>query len=428
MPVLGTIGSASAKGFGMFTGSQYWIGILTGSSTTIAEGVAIDSANNMYICGRTSISGNMEIQLSKYNAVGVIQWQRTLGGATGDFGQSVAVDLSGNVYVCGYVDAGIQGLQIAKYNTDGTIQWQRNLKSVSRTFGDGIAVDSSGNAYVCGQNNTAGFTNSDLQIAKYNTNGVIQWQRGLTGSGSNYEAAFGTAVDSSGNMYICGVSNTGTGDGLLLAKYNTSGAIQWQKRLIGGSSVTGSGIAVDSSANVYVCGTSNTVGTSDIQIAKYNTSGVIQWQRRLANAIAKKVSVDAAGNMYICGSAANNIQIAKYNTSGTIQWQRQLGGSALEEGYGITVNPSGEIWVCGYTDQTSSASFLFAKLPSDGTKTGSYTVGGYSFTYSATTLTDAATTLTDSTSTLTDAATSLTDAATSLTSATSTLTSSVTTI
>ena len=207
-------------------------------------------------------------------------WIGLLGGSGYDLGYSIAVDSSGNVYVCGYSFAsGTYDFLIAKYNTSGAIQWQRRLgDSSSDDRGNSIAVDTSGNVYVCGFSNASG--TNDLQIAKYNTSGAIQWQRRLErrprGSGEDYGNSI--AVDSSGNVYVCGYSNaSGTYD-FLIAKYDTSGAIQWQRRLGGSSNDISLSIAVDSSGNVYVCGFSNASGTNDFLIAKLPGDGSLTGQ------------------------------------------------------------------------------------------------------------------------------------------------------
>ena len=412
-------------------GGPYWIGLLGGGSGAYGYSAAVDASGNLYICGYATAGG---FRLAKYSVSGTIQWQRSLTSGSGDVAYSIAVDSSSNVYVCGYTNAGTNYIQIAKYDTSGTIQWQRSLGGSNET-GLSVAVDSSGNVYVSGYTGANG-AYPEIQLAKYNTSGTIQWQRRLGSTGS---AAFGysVAVDSSGNVYVCGSSAATGTDDIQLAKYNTSGTIQWQRRLRSASSTDqGNSIAVDSSGNVYICGYSTETGNGEIQIAKYNTSGTIQWQRSLGTStvvdIGESIAVDTFGNIYVCGTAYpvsdTYCQIAKYDTSGNIQWQRSLNSADAEYGKSIAVDSSGNFYICGQSYAGGGVKFLFAKLPGDGSLTGTYTVGGNSFTYAATSLTDAASSLTSATSILTAATSTLTSATSTLTDAASTLTSSVTTL
>jgi len=412
-------------------GAPFWIGLLTGTNS-IANSVAVDSSGNVYLCGQR---GSFDMQIAKYNSSGVIQWQRQFGGGLVNGTQSITVDSSGNIYVCGYADPGALGnvdFIIAKYNTSGTIQWQRSLGGANNQYGYSVAVDSSSNIYVCGYN-TNTFT---FNIAKYNTSGAIQWQKSLGNSDRNY--GYSVAVDTSSNVYVCGYTeNTGTFvTGFQIAKYDTSGTIQWQRRLDTTGISRGYSIAVDSSSNVYVCGSAYLSGSHNFQIAKYDTSGAIQWQKGLSSSAADyaySVAVDSSGNVYVCGvssaSGSQDLQIAKYNTSGTIQWQRKLDSNGSNDiGYSVAIDSSSNVYVCGNSLASGTNSFLFAKLPGSGALTGTYTVGGYSFIYAASTLTDASTSLTDAATSLASSTSTLTDAATSLTDAASTLTSSVTTL
>jgi uncharacterized delta-60 repeat protein len=442
MPLLGTRGAASASGFGFLAktgiGGPYWIGTLGDVGADFGYAIAVDSSGNVYVTGQINSqgAGSADVLITKYDTSGTIQWQRILGGGGNDYGYGIAVDSSGNVYVTGRTNsqgAGGFDVLITKYDTSGTIQWQRRLGGSSSDYGQGIAVDSSGNVYVTGYTaSPSGGVQNDVLIAKYDTSGTIQWQRTLGDVDS--DEGYGIAVDSSGNVYVAGIATSAIN--VLIAKYNTSGTIQWQRRLGAGSDY-GRGIAVDSSGNVYVTGQINSQGAggTDVLITKYNTSGTIQWQRTLGGSISDVglgIAVDSSGNVYVTGwtnsqgAGGTDVLITKYDTSGTIQWQRRLGGSSNDYGQGIAVDSSGNVYVTGYTG--SGFDVLITKLPGDGSKTGTYTVGGVSFTYAASTLTAATSTLTAATSTLTSSTSTLTAATSTLTAATSTLTSSVTTI
>lgn len=426
---------------GLSSSDSYWIGLLSGYSSisdTAYNSSGVDSSGNIYVCGRASIDGMSQIWVAKYNSSGAIQWQRNIGGPSGFTASapSIAISSAGDVHISAYYtnNSSLRAILVVKYSTAGVLQWQRRLagSNVSTSAG-GVAVDTSGNVYVSGNDYDNTYSDTGAVIAKYNSSGTLQWKKTVFGSGENYS----TAVDTSGNVYLCG-SSYSSGNCFIIRKYNTSGALQWQRNLGGGGTgVNGTGysIAVDTSGNAYVCGYSNASGSGDdIQLAKYNTSGTLQWQRYLHGHTDRgySIAVDGSGNCYVCGQSNQamfgqyDIQLAKYNTSGTIQWQRRLGGTGEDIGYGIAASSDGTIYVRGYLGTIDAV--LVAKLPTDGSLTGTYSVGGSSITYAASSLTASSSSLLSETKSFSDNTSNMTDAATSLTSATPALTSTVKTL
>ena len=138
------------------------------------------------------------------------------------------------------------------------------------------------------------------------------------------------------------------------------------------------------------------------------------------------VAIDSADNIIVTGRTTSDgaggldVLIAKYNSAGALQWDRTLGGTGSEIGNAVAIDSADNIIVVGhtYSDGAGGNDVLTAKLPADGSGTGTYG----SFTYEAAVLTDAPAVLTDALAVLTDAPAVLTDVVAVLTDAPAVLT------
>jgi len=413
-------------------GDSYWISLLGGTGTEIANGVVTDSSDNIIVVGYTDTAGagGIDVLIAKYDSSGILQWDRTLGGTATELAYSVATDSSDNIIVAGQTDsdgAGSADVLIAKYNSSGVLQWDRTLGGTSSDYANGVTIDSSDNIIIAGRCSSDGAGGADFLIAKYNPSGVLQWDKTLGGTGT--DIANDVAIDSSDNIIVVGQSNSdGNFYDVLVAKYNSSGVLQWDRvyGINASHNEIGYDVAVDSSDNIIIVGTTPAAGagSNDAFIAKYNSSGVLQWDRVLGGTgyeIGYGVAIDSSDNIVIAGrtdsdgAGSNDFLIAQYNSSGVLQWDRTLGSTGQEVGEDVAIDSSNNIIVVGRTDADGAGGndILIAKLPSDGSLEGTYGV----FTYAEAVLTDAAAGLPDAAAGLTDAAAVLTDAAAVLTDA-----------
>ena len=268
----------------------YWITTLGSVGNEYSpDDIAVDSTGNSFFVFYDSTGA----VVAKYNNLGALQWQRRIADVTSEYG--LAIDSSSNVFVAGTTDddgAGLQDFHISKYNSSGTLQWQRTLGGSSREYGTGITVDSSGNAIIVGHTNSTGPGSYSVLVAKYNTSGTIQWQRSIGASSADYGED--VVTDSSDNIYIVGQGTPTNGYGVQITKLNSSGTAQWHRQLGGTNSESGNeygyAIDVDSSDNIYVAGKTSSERVSGMNegyenafLAKYNSSGTLQWQRILGH-------------------------------------------------------------------------------------------------------------------------------------------------
>lgn len=376
-----------------------WISTLSTTGTNeYYNSVKVDSSGNVYCLG---ILNSTDIVLVKYNSAGTLQFQKSYtisstSTSLGFSGNSLFIDSSNNVYMTGgYTLSGNRGFLI-KTDSSGTILYQRSFYT-NTSFNispSGVAVDSTGNAYVIGT--SQGFSTSlGSQIAfltKFDSSGTNQWSINFD---SRTSTGSGLAIDSSNNILMSGYSTSGGGNNTVnqhyVVKINSSGSSVWQVGVASSSGmVIGQGIALDSSDNIYLTG-GHYGSYYSLYSVKVNSGGSsVAWGKVYdsSGSFGGSVVVDSSGNSYTGSYTASGSDqlsvIIKHNSSGTLQWQRtfnKVNASDSDYRTALHIDNTGDFYGVGSATNTTDQDSVVYKLPSDGTKTGTYTVGGRSIVY-----------------------------------------------
>jgi len=386
-----------------------WILTMTGASSNFKT-LNFNSSGNIFGAGSTAGSPNTDAFLSQFTTDGTVSAKKALSGSDYEAFKSVVVDSSGNIHAFGYnIPTGVgQGQALVmKLNSSYSITWQKKFEFSSNPNDEDIAtggIDNSGNVYFASGYYDTSLNKRNVMVFKLNSSGTVNWAtRLLLGRDTSIRYAY---VDSSGNTYtnITDSHNPGVGSyRQTTVKLDGSGAIAWQRtiyRTPANENVNageGQSIYADASGNVYVVGRCQVSSTNGGFVAKYNSSGTLQWNVEVGNVSIQLegITADSSGNVYVTGNnqSTDRILILKFNSSGSLQWQRQLywSGGAGVSTRASGINVSGDFVYIGGEIYSSPIGALAAKLKTDGSGTG--TVGNW--TYDASTLSTSTSTLTE---------------------------------
>jgi hypothetical protein len=209
-----------------------------------------------------------------------------------------------------------------------------------------------------------------------------EWVARYDGPVNSEDQALALAVDSAGNVYVTGASvDSATGADYATVKYDSAGIQQWVARYGGLGIDMARGISVDDAGNVYVTGSSygGVVTDFDYATVKYDSLGVEQWVARYSSFsdypdCAYAIAIDNAGCVYVTGAAYDqtnaNYATIKYSSSGVEQWVT-IYGSLLsqDEAYAVALDAEANVIVTGASsDQLSSFDYATIKYDSTGTQ------------------------------------------------------------
>lgn len=341
-----------------------------------AMAVAVDSNNDVIVTGYVWNGTNKDIHTIKYSgATGAVLWQHTFNGAANgnDIGTAVSVDSLNNVYVGGSSQngAGNDDYLVMKFspngpNPDNTPVWQVTYNGPANGI-DQLTSLSAGTDGVAATGESWNGASFDMTTVKYDFSGAKLWERRYSSGSANTCIGKQVEMDAAGNVVVGGSASNGIDQDIYTVKYNgATGAIIWSKTYNGAYDDEPNGLIIDAAGDVYITGYTWTLaGTNDFYTARYNgDTGALVWQQLFDSgngntdvAIATGIGVDPSGDVFVTGYtvAAGNydFQTIKYKKdNGNQLWQQSFNGAANKNDrpVGIWITSTGDVLVTGWSD------------------------------------------------------------------------------
>lgn len=381
-------------------GQILWAQSWGGGGFDQGQGIVADSTGNVFVTGQFSsmsagfggqgavnTKGNMDTFVLKLDGKtgspiaafgngGVVTW----GGQQDDIGYGITTNSTGDIFVAGgFVSTnagfnstgttassgmddvfifklkGSSGLPDLTFNGTGVVTWGGS----DHDHVHHVVVDSYGSVLVSGHfsSNDAGFNGfgsyattaaHDIMILKVNSKGQPDPKFGkggvVTWGGQDVDHSHVLALDNKGSLYVAGhftsvdagFNGTGTsasqgGDDVVVLKINettgapvttfgNNGAVDW-----GGSGAEyPDGIVVSKDGSVYVA------GNSDSSNAGFDGPGSF-------------TSNGGTDGFVLRLNAATGQPVSSFGNNGVLQ----IGGSDTDAAVGVTVDSSGNLYICG---------------------------------------------------------------------------------
>jgi gliding motility-associated-like protein len=214
----------------------------------------------------------------------------------------------------------------------------------------------------------------------------VQWKQRY--GGSSVDIPFSIKFTADGGTVLAGYTDSKDNDvsaqspreywDLWVLKLDACGAIQWEKSLGGTGYESARDIEQTADGGFIVLGETNSTdggvtsgygGTKDIWLIKFTASGNVQWQRRYGGSgldIGNQIKIDPDGNFLIAASSSSNDGditgnhgtggftdgvLMKISSTGALQWSKCFGGSKNEELLDIEFI-NGKTFIAGYANST----------------------------------------------------------------------------
>jgi hypothetical protein len=360
-----------------------WQKCLGSSANELGFAITNAPGGGYVVAGNTlgnngDVSGNhggSDAWIVKLNSTGGIVWQKAIGGTASDNAYDIVATADGGYIFAGATssnDGNLQGLPFheqtdawaVKLSSEGIIEWQAVLGGSGVERGMSVIQTGDGGYLLSGYTNSidgdvaGNHGDNDAWIVKLGNSGAVEWEK--TYGGSLYDAIVSVSEIAGG--YIASAS-TASSDGDLSGITNHGGRDSWVFKIDGSGNLlpwnkTYGGSGDEGGGNIYA--------TNDDYIFSTSTTSN---------------NGDVSGN-----HGYRDAWIVKINSTGGIIWQKCFGGFDADDCDIKVLRESGEMLLVGLTfskngdisGNKGGEDFWTMRLDANGQKLNSNVLGGKS--------------------------------------------------
>ncbi|MHC4440401.1 MAG: delta-60 repeat domain-containing protein, partial [Planctomycetota bacterium] len=333
------------------------------------------------------------------------------GGSGYDRGRDIALQRDGKILVTGYMTNGADDdLMVIRFNIDGTLDTGFGTNGAyiydggDTDGGYAIAAQSDGKILVAGEYSNG--SDGDVIVLRLDPDGSLDTNFGSNGiytydGGNGYDAVIDLLVQPDGKIVICGSTNNGTDNDLLVMRLNKDGALDTTFGTNGATTYHGGNnhdyglrLTVQNDGKILVTGMNHNGSDNDIIVVRFNTNGAPDTSFGTGGIAIYDggdydrgygVDTNSKGNILVTGirtkpnqnSTDYDIPVICFDSNGILDTSFGNNGIVLYDGgiseqcFDLIVQNDDTILVAGYSgfniDGTSEWSLVVLKYAQDGT-------------------------------------------------------------
>jgi len=293
------------------------------------------------------------------------------GGPLAEHGTGVILNDSAFLVGTRTFETGKYRARLDLRNLDGSSISATELDLAGTLFLQAMAPIPGGGAFLVGSHIAPGAHEQNGLLIRVGSDNSISWVTHMDIPGDQQYFGVTTLLD--GGAAVCGVTDSGSGHDILVARFDLTGALLWSETQDGGLDDEAYAIASDATGVVITGRQMNFGGTSDVAFMRFALDGTLEWTSGWGgaqNEIGRALVHTSDGNFLMAGTTESygtfdlteqrykkHVYLHAFNTVGDTLWTRAVGDTLFDRTvFCMDLAPNGDLLLGGERNATTGTS------------------------------------------------------------------------